>query len=358
MSPSRQLFDALTTAILVFDEQQVCRYANESSQVLLCVGKQGLVGVTCADLFRANRDILLHCTAVLACSKPIVLREIQIHLPQWRRSIWVDLLLTPYDLSSSAGLLVELIDRDAAKKLTQDAHTMAKFQATTKILRGLCHEIKNPLGGIKGAAQLLSMEVGDSEQEYTSVITREVDRLSALLDKMSSSHKSENFIKLDIHELITHALSIVRAQYVDKVKFQLDLDTSLPPIEVYSDSLQQAFLNLFLNAAQWATLAHETDNYYAQVYIKTRVANPDLMRSLMPQRGIQIQICDSGPGVDEDVKEQLFLPMVSRREEGSGLGLSLSQEIAISHGGFIELFDSSHLQGACFSMFLPLERLA
>jgi two-component system nitrogen regulation sensor histidine kinase GlnL len=149
---------------------------------------------------------------------------------------------------------------------------------------------------------------------------------------------------------------LLKAEYGEIIDFEYNFDTSLPSIELNIDQIKQALLNLLKNAAQWSLMAHDPENEKARVIIKTRAAHPDLMRSLMPQSGVQIVINDNGPGVDGSIVNQLFLPMVTRRDGGTGLGLSISQEIAHHHGGFIELEHSSKQAGTSFSFYLPYHR--
>lgn len=232
---------------------------------------------------------------------------------------------------------------------------LARFKVATQIVRGLAHEIKNPLGGIRGAAQLLALETGSPEtREFTSVITQEVDRLSELLGRMSGGHGSPQSEMVDIHEPITQVASLVKAEHGNLLELSYNFDTSLPRVEANFDQLKQALLNLVKNAAQWSLYGAENlPGDQALVTLRTRAAYPDPRRSLMPQSGVRIQIQDNGPGVDASIADQLFLPMVSRREGGTGLGLSISQEIAQSHGGFIALDERSPSGGASFSFYIP-----
>jgi two-component system nitrogen regulation sensor histidine kinase GlnL len=252
--------------------------------------------------------------------------------------------------------LLELIDRKEVHKLTHDNDMLARFEVATQIVRGLAHEIKNPLGGIRGAAQLLALETDKPEiQEYSTVITREVDRLSDLLNRMSGGNTSLERSWVDIHEPLTHIASLLKAEHGEELELIYNFDTSLPMLELHFDQLKQALFNLMQNAVQWSIMANppSASQQQAVIEVSTRAAYPDLMRSLMPQQGIRIQIQDNGPGVDPTIVEQLFLPMVTRREGGTGLGLSISQEIAQSHGGFIELDELPAYGGASFSLYLP-----
>ena len=353
-----EIFDCLSTAILVFDDQSACVYSNEACQALLVRSNRWLLGQSISNIFKANDAIVSQSLAVQKTQQNVVLREQDIPLPDWRRSLLLDVNISPCLSLGPASLVLELIDRKEVSKLSHDSNTAAIFKAATRIVRGLCHEIKNPLGGIRGAAQLLSLETDSSEtREYTTVITHEVDRLSNLLNRMSSGAGSFERSEIDIHQPMAYIAQLVEAEFGAELEISFDFDTSLPRIEANIDSLKQALLNMVKNAAQWAVIgAAENAQGRAAICLRTRTAYPDLRRSLMPERGIQIQIRDNGPGVDASIADQLFLPMVTRRDGGTGLGLSISQEIVQSHGGFIELDDPDGLVGASFSVFLPYQQ--
>lgn len=357
MNPINPILNQLSTAIMVFDQEGRCELANEAAQSLLQMGQRVLMGQSVAQIFPASEALINQCQRVQNENQEIISRELEVFLPQWSISLLIDVFATPtLDHSNPAakpGLLLELTDRKGVSKLAKDANTAARYKSATQIVRGLCHEIKNPLGGIRGAAQLLSMEVQDDAlQEYAQVITREVDRLSELLDRMSTTGPSMQRTKTDIHEIILQSSEILKAEYKNKLEIELDFDTSLPAVIANVDQLKQAMLNVMKNAAQWAA---PSSNTAAMIKVKTRAVYPSSRRSLMPQKGIQIQIQDNGPGVSSDIIDQLFMPMVSRREGGTGLGLSLSQQITQSHSGFIQLDENQPEFGASFSIFLPFE---
>ena len=351
-----EVFDCLSTAILVFDDEGACVYANEACQALLVKSIRWLQGQSAANIFRTNEALLSQIQSARETAQSMVLRELDIPLPDWQRSLLLDVNISPCPTLGDSALVLELIDRKEVSKLSHDSNTTAIFRAATRIVRGLCHEIKNPLGGIRGAAQLLSLETDSPEmREYTTVITHEVDRLSNLLNRMSSGAGSFERAEIDVHLPMAQIAQLLNAEFGSKLDISFDFDTSLPRIEANLDSLKQALLNMVKNAAQWALIgvAQSRSADGPGICLRTRTAYPDLRRSLMPERGIQIQVRDNGPGVDPAIADQLFLPMVTRREGGTGLGLSISQEIVQSHGGFIELDEPDGLAGASFSIFLP-----
>lgn len=349
------ILNSLSTAVIVFGPDKACLYANEACQTLLLKSEVALLGKRANVILGPNQYLVEKCRLARETGQQIVMREIDIYLPDWQRHLLVDMTISTCQRDDGTDLVLEMIDRKEVQKLSQDSDMLARFRVATQIVRGLAHEIKNPLGGIRGAAQLLALETKNPEtREFTSVITQEVDRLSDLLGRMSSGYGSHRNDSVDVHEPITQIASLVKAEHGDLLELKYNFDTSLPRIEANFDQLKQALLNLVKNAAQWSL--HEADDLKgtpALVTIRTRAAHPDPRRSLMPQAGIRIQVQDNGPGVDPAIVDQLFLPMVSRREGGTGLGLSISQEIAQSHGGYIELDKHFDPRGASFSFYIP-----
>lgn len=349
------LFESLSTAVVLLGRDNECLYINESCESLLLRSRRALKGRGIASFLGNDTEIIRNCEFVRRNARSIILREISVYLPDWQRQLLIDLTISPCNVEGEEkALLLELIDRTDVQKLSQDTDMLARFKIATQIVRGMAHEIKNPLGGIRGAAQLLAMEIDNPEAlEYTSVITQEVDRLSKLLNRMSGGNGAFERKQVDIHELLIKTAELLKAEYGETIDFEYNFDISLPVIELNTDQINQALLNLLINAAQWSLVEHDAEKGKARVIVKTRAAHPNLMRSLMPQSGMRIEIIDNGPGVDGAIVDQLFLPMVTRRDGGTGLGLSISQEIAHNHGGFIELEQSSNQEGASFSIYLP-----
>ncbi len=355
MSEPDLLFESLSTAVVVLGRDNDCLYVNESSESLLLKSRRALKGRAIESFLGNDAEIIRNCELVRQNARSVTLREIQVYLPDWQRHLLIDLTISPCNIEGEEqALMLELIDRTDVQKLSQDTDMLARFKIARQIVKGMAHEIKNPLGGIRGAAQLLAMEADNPEAlEYTAVITQEVDRLSELLNRMSGGVGTFERKRVDIHEPLIKTAALLKAEYGDMIGFEYNFDTSLPTIELNIDQIKQALLNLLKNAAHWSLMARVPGDEKARVIIKTRAAHPNLMRSLMPQSGVHIEINDNGPGVDRAIVDQLFLPMVTRRDNGTGLGLSISQEIMHNHGGFIELEPSSKQAGTSFSLFLP-----
>jgi two-component system nitrogen regulation sensor histidine kinase GlnL len=212
-------------------------------------------------------------------------------------------------------------------------------------MRGVAHEIKNPLGGLRGAAQLLELE-DDSLKEYTRIIIEETDRITMLMNKMLGSNKIPNKVKLNIHEPLERVRQLVQAEVNDSIKIHCNYDPSIPELNADKDQLIQAFLNILRNAAQAITGEH------GEITIRTRISQQMTIANKCHKLIAKIDIIDNGVGVKPELMQQIFYPMVTGKEDGTGLGLPISQSIINQYGGLIEF--SSDEKQTIFSIFLPL----
>ncbi|MBN2700917.1 MAG: PAS domain-containing sensor histidine kinase, partial [Methylothermaceae bacterium] len=223
---------------------------------------------------------------------------------------------------------------------------LAQQNVVHQLLRGLAHEIKTPLGGLRGAAQLLATELTDPAlSEYTDVIIAEADRLKALIDRLLAPNQPPRMIELNIHQILERVSQVLAAEY-PTLAFRRDYDPSLPPIHGDPDQLIQAFLNIARNAAQ----ALEGDG---EITLRTRIKRRVTIRQQHHRQAVRIDIIDAGPGIAPELLDQIFYPMITSRPDGTGLGLSIAQTLVTRHGGMIEC--QSQPGRTCFSIYLPLE---
>ena len=214
------------------------------------------------------------------------------------------------------------------------------------VIRGLGHEIKNPLGGLRGAAQLLDMELDEPTlKEYTAVIIKESDRLTSLVDRMMAPHKTGKKSLRNLHQPLEAAMKLVQIEAGEGVIINRNYDPSIPDFEMYPDSLQQAFLNLMINAVQ----AMDSNGI---LELETRIVRNIFIGDRQYPLLARINISDTGPGVPDELKDKLFLPMVSGKPMGSGLGLGVAQSLVQQHNGIIEYRDD--LAMTTFSIYIPL----
>jgi two-component system nitrogen regulation sensor histidine kinase GlnL len=250
-------------------------------------------------------------------------------------------------------LVVELIEIEQQTRQDREERALEQVQAGKELVRNLAHEIKNPLGGIRGAAQLLALEVSDSRElaEYTQVIIHEADRLQALVDRLLAPHRNPHVVgDVNIHEVCERVRSLVLVEYPRGLTIQRDYDTSLPEFRGDREQLIQALLNIVQNAAQALQDQMPDDN--ARIVLRTRAARQVTIGKQRSRLALELHVEDNGPGVPDDLRDRIFHPLVSGREGGSGLGLTLAQTFVQQHRGTITC--ASVPGRTVFTILLPL----
>jgi two-component system nitrogen regulation sensor histidine kinase GlnL len=256
--------------------------------------------------------------------------------------------VSPIDVAGAA-LLIELRHIDQQLKIAREERLLEQQQANRELIRSLAHEIKNPLGGIRGAAQLLERELDRPQlNEYTQVIIGEADRLQSLVNRLLTPHRVPTFRRTNIHELLVRVKGVVQAEF-RQIPIACDFDTSLPEFDADAEQLTQALLNIVRNAAQ--ALAGTTAD--PRIRLTTRVARYVTLARKRHRLALAIAVADNGPGVPEAIKDRIFYPLVSGREGGSGLGLTIAQTFVAQHNGTIEC--DSRPGSTVFTIVLPLE---
>ena len=250
------------------------------------------------------------------------------------------------ELRYNQHLLLEFHPMDRTLKLAREEQMLDQTQASRLLLRNLAHEIKNPLGGIRGAAQLLEQELErPALREYTQIIVQEADRLRSLMEKLLSPQNSSHYSALNIHEVLERVRSVVLAEMPAGLTIQRDYDISLPALIGDKEQLIQAMLNIVRNAAQ-AMQGSGT------IILRTRIARQVTLIKRRHRLAVVVQIIDNGPGIPPELQDKIFYPLVSGRADGHGLGLTLAQDYVSQHNGAIE-FDSEPGR-TCFTVLLPL----
>ncbi len=252
---------------------------------------------------------------------------------------------------SARGLVVEMQSLDRLLRISREDGLWHAHHATRALVRGVAHEIKNPLGGIRGAAQLLDRAAPDDETaEYTRVIIDEADRLRGLADRMLGPREMPDFQPMNVHEWLEHVRQLIVAEYPDQLRISRDYDPSLPDVVADRDQLIQVVLNIMRNAVQ-ALLESETAE--PAIALRTRILRQFTIGAQRHRLAVRIDIEDNGPGVPDELQETLFYPMVSGRAAGSGLGLSIAQSIMSQHHGLIEC--DSEPGCTIFTLLLPVD---
>ncbi|NRF68312.1 PAS domain-containing sensor histidine kinase [Aquincola sp. S2] len=252
----------------------------------------------------------------------------------------------------SDRVLIEMLEIEQQTRQDREERAIGQVQANKELIRNLAHEIKNPLGGIRGAAQLLQMELNSRElTEYTSVIINEADRLQALVDRLLAPHRRPHVVvDVNIHEVCERVRALILAEFPQGLALKRDYDTSIPDFRGDREQLIQAVLNIAQNAA--LALGERIGAGDARIVLRTRVARQVTIGKQRFRLALELHIEDNGPGVPEDIRDRIFYPLVSGREGGSGLGLTLAQTYVQQHLGLIEC--DSEPGRTVFKIVIPL----
>lgn len=343
----KKILDHLNEAILLFDKDLLLTYINPAGEMLLADSAKHLLGNSIHKLFKTSHTLLFDdLLQRLHLNEPLVDRELI--LERLNQSITVNLSATPlHENGELSEILIELQQVDRHLRITKEEQLLAQQNTSRMLVRGLAHEIKNPLGGLRGAAQLLDLELQDPElKEYTQIIIAESDRLQDLMDKMLGPNKPAHKSLLNIHEVLERVRQLVAAEANNTILLRTDYDPSIPELYADKNQLIQAFLNIVRNAVQ----AIKSDG---EIVIKTRIQRHMTIGRKRYKLTIKIDITDSGPGIKPELMGQIFYPMITGRAEGTGLGLSIAQSLINQHNGLIEC--ESEPGRTVFSIYLPLD---
>ena len=344
------LLDMLATAILVVDPRGLVCYLNAAAGDLLAIGPMAARGRRLASLLADGARIDSLILRSRASGEPLAMRGFEL-APAARSDAHyqVDITFTPLAgaVPAAGSVLVEIADTTRPSRITRDTALLAQHGGSRVMARQLAHEIKNPLGGLRGAAQLLERELPNEElKEYTRVIIGEADRLCALVDSLLGPVRPMRRERVNVHELIDHVYRLARAEAPTGVAIERDYDPSLPPLALDRDLMVQAMLNLARNAVQ--ALGER-----GALTMRSRALTHATIGAERHRVVASLQFEDNGPGVPTELGETIFYPLVTARAGGTGLGLAVAQDIATRHGGIIE-FDSRPGR-TVFSLLLPME---
>lgn len=335
--------EPLTTAVLIVDDQLRIRRINPAAENLLGISARQTQNRSLAELTSGVQHLKRIVQQVQATHAGVTEHHLALHVGLQR--IEVNITASPID-SHPNLTLIEFHPQAGSSRIAHEEHTLIQAQASQTLLRQLAHEIRNPLGGIHGAAQLLEAEIGPSSDlgEYTRVIIKETARLQNLLDRMLAPARRPDIRPLNVHEILERVRSLLLAEY-PQLRIARDYDTSLPEIRGDLEQLIQALLNIARNGAQ-ATEGQ------GQLRLSTRVARQVTLAMKRWPLALRIDIIDNGPGIPESMRDTLFFPLVSGRHHGSGLGLTLAQTYVQRHQGAIHV--DSQPGHTCFSIYLPV----
>ena len=346
-SLARHGLEILATAVLLLDRNHIIVYANPAAENLFELSMRHLVGHAPAQVFAPSAGLDAAIDKAVTAGAAYTEQELELAVAA-KAPLHLTCTVSPID--DDAALLLEFRRIDQQLKIAREERLLEQQQANRELIRSLAHEIKNPLGGIRGAAQLLERELDRPPLfEYTQVIIGEADRLQSLVDRLLTPHRLPAYRRTNIHEILVRVKGVVQAEF-PQVAIQPDFDASLPELDADPEQLTQAMLNIVRNAAQ-AVSGTTAD---PRIRLVTRVARYVTLARRRHRLALAVAIEDNGPGVPEAIRDRIFYPLVSGREGGTGLGLTLAQTFVAQHGGTIEC--ESRPGRTVFTILLPLER--
>ncbi|MDZ7622789.1 MAG: nitrogen regulation protein NR(II) [Candidatus Competibacteraceae bacterium] len=347
----RRVVEGLSIAVLVLDRRLRLLFMNPAAETLFELSFRKAYRLSLPDLLVGAEVFIAGLEHCLNNGHPYIERELQLILPPGRE-VTVDCTAAPLlERDLPAELLLELRQVDWRLRINREEHLLAQHHTTRALVRNLAHEIKNPLGGLRGAAQLLERELPDPAlREYTGIIIGEADRLRNLVDRMLGPNQLPHHGEVSIHEILERVRVLVEAEADPGIRLERDYDPSIPPLWGDADRLIQAVLNVARNAAQALN-----ERQQGVIILRSRVQRQYTIGAKRHKLVARMDIVDDGPGIPPEQQEQIFYPMISGRSDGTGLGLSIAQSIINQHGGLIEC--ASRPGETVFTLLLPLDRI-
>lgn len=350
----KQIVEGLTDTVILLDSNLRVNYINPAGEMLFEMSVRRMKGLEVNELLGQVPNLVKEIQESFDSGNPFTQREIELTLPN-RRVIQIDCTVTPLsDIKERTNIdkramLIELNNLDRGIKISREENQFAQSNALRAMIRGLAHEIKNPLGGLRGAAQLLERELDNDEQkEFTNVIIGEADRLRNLVNRLLGPNTPPQQQVVNIHEVTERVVQLISVDKPEQVEITHDYDPSIPDISADRDQLIQAVLNIAVNAL------HAVGEKGTIKFI-TRARRQVSIGQQRHKLVCEIAIIDDGKGIPEDMIETIFFPMVTGRADGSGLGLSISQSLIQQHGGSIHC--NSEPGRTVFRILLPINNL-
>lgn len=359
---SGRILDSLSTSVLIVDRDRQLLYLNVSAETLFGVSRNQVRGRPLAELLHDSQALDAVIDRAAKTSRPFSRRELALRPIYGDGELVVDCTVAPYEESGAPGaVVIEISDATQHQRITRETALLTQIGGSRLMIRQLAHEIKNPLGGLRGAAQLLARQLDDaSMREYTTVIISEADRLVTLVDTLLGPGHAPRKEQINIHELLQHVGHLLAADAPAGVVVDRDYDPSLPPLHLDRNLIIQAMLNLGRNALQ--ALASNTGSHSTQngahsgarpgrLVLRTRALTNVNIGARRYRLVASVQFEDNGPGVPEHLRDTLFYPLVTGRADGTGLGLAVAQDLVSRHDGLIEFESRPGL--TTFTILLP-----
>lgn len=334
----------LVTAVVVLDHKLAIQYTNPACEALLMKGFNKLHGIPFNDVFVTTSINQQRLEQVLTTGQEFTDNDVTLTVAS-KQTLSAEITASYVEFERRPHILVEFKKTDQLKQISIETFQQQQWESARDLIRGLAHEIKNPLGGLRGAAQLLSKELNTEQQEYTDMIIEQADRLTKLVDRLLGPNQLPKMARDNIHSILEKVFQLVRFDNPKNIQLIRDYDPSIPELTFDQDKILQTVLNIVNNAVQ----VSEQGN---TIRLKTRVANNQTIKGKRIKLCAQISIIDSGPGIPAHLQDTLFYPMVSGRTNGTGLGLSIAQTLVNQHKG--KLTCQSYPGRTEFTILLPL----
>lgn len=340
-----RVLDNLSTAVIVFDDALRVQYLNQTAESLLAVSVKHALGEKPKSIIACDDDTLASLVDATSTGPSVTKRGVSIRTAGGEE-ITVDCMINPViDENGTSFTIVELQQIDRQLRISKEKELLSQHAVTRDVVRGLAHEIKNPLGGLRGAAQLLEAELPEPElKEYTQVIIEEADRLQALVNRMLGPNRRPDYQLVNVHHVLERVRTLVLAEVGDRIVIKRDYDPSIPELLGDMDQLIQAVLNIIGNATR--VLDDE-----GEIRLRTRILRNFTIGNERYRLVASIEIIDNGPGIPLEIADTLFFPMVTSGD-GMGLGLSITQSLITQHRGIVEC--RSKPGKTVFTILLPL----
>lgn len=342
--------ELLSTAVFLLDEAARIVFANQAAELLTGASRKTLAGQPMSRWLSESAEVetLVAEARANAFGERRQIAELRRPL---RDPLPVQVIATA-QFGDRTPLVLEITEIEQQLKFDREERQLGLSEASRQLLRNLAHEIKNPLGGIRGAAQLLDGELATEDQrEYTAVIMAEADRLQGLVDRLLAPYRTPREVgDVNIHEVLERVRALMLAEFPRGLHIVRDYDASVPDFRGDKEQLIQAFLNIVRNAAE--ALEARIDTGDAEICLRTRVARQVTIARHRHRLALDLHVIDNGPGIAEDIRDRIFYPLVSGREGGSGLGLPLAQTFIQQHEGIVEV--ESRPGRTDFKILIPL----
>lgn len=347
----QSIFEHLNVAVAVVDRHLRLLHVNPSAEALLAVSRASVIGSPFLHYFRDSDSDSVQETFEQAIEEG---NQFTKRKAQWQlhngEKLTVDYTVTP--IPDGDKMIIEIVALDRLLRISREEALISSQETTRNLVRSMAHEIKNPLGGIRGAAQLLARELPSQElEEFTQIIIEEVDRLRNLVDRMLGPSQLPKFTNINAHEILERIATVIKAECGDDIIIKRDYDPSIPNFTADKELLIQALLNICRNAMQ--ALQEGDLNEQSFITLRTRIQRQFTIGRQHHNLVCRIDIEDNGPGIPQDILADIFYPMITGRAQGTGLGLAISQHLIQQHQGLIEC--ESRPGQTIFSIYIPLE---